>query len=81
MNYSGKWKNWVTTEDISTCFICRKQKGKIYAMEELVIPEPPIHPNCRCVIARMKMFYAGTATKDGINGADWYLKIYGKLPS
>ena len=81
MNYSEKWKIWVSKLDVLTCLICRKQNGKIYALEERVIPEPPIHPNCRCIIERLKTLYAGTATNVGANGADWYLKRYGKLPS
>ena len=81
MYYSKNWKNWVTTEDLSTCLTCRKQNGKIYARDEVVIPEPPIHPNCRCRIKLLEMRLAGTATEAGIDGADWYLKVYGKLPS
>lgn len=43
--------------------------------------QPPLHPYCRCIIERSKAIYAGTATKDGVKGADWYLRNYGKLPN
>ena len=46
----------------------------------MVSPAPPLHLNCRCVIERLTTLLAGTATDDGTNGADWYLKNYGKLP-
>ncbi len=79
--YSNKWKEWVAQLDFKTCLICRKNNGKIYDINEFVYLEPPIHPNCRCIIERLKVLLAGTATNEGLNGADWYLKVYGKLPS
>ena len=81
MRESTKWKMWKAMLDFKTCLNCRKNNGKIYEIDEIVYPAPPLHPNCRCVIERLKVLLAGTATNDGINGADWYLKIYGKLPS
>lgn len=33
------------------------------------------------IIKRMIALLVGTATKNGEKGADWYLKIYGKLPN
>lgn len=44
-------------------------------------PVPPLHPNCRCITERLRAFLAGTATNNGMNGADFYLKNYGKLPN
>jgi hypothetical protein len=32
------------------------------------------------VIERLSALFAGTATKDGERGADWWLKQYGGLP-
>lgn len=81
MRYSIKWKMWKAILDLKTCLNCRKNNGKIYEMNEKVYPEPPIHPYCRCIIERLKAIYAGTATKDGVNGADWYLRNYEKLPN
>ena len=81
MRESTKWKMWRAILDFKTCLNCRRNNGKIYAINEIVYPQPPLHPNCRCVIERLKVLLAGTATNDGVDGADWYLKIYGKLPS
>lgn len=80
MAYSLKWKTWHTKPDLRTCLNCREKHGKIYAMNELVNPAPPLHPNCRCLIEKLRALVAGTATNNGINGADWYLKNYGILP-
>lgn len=41
---------------------------------------PPLHYGCRCEIKDMQAVLAGDATKDGRNGADWWLKYIGKLP-
>ncbi len=80
MTVSSKWKEWRALIDLKTCLICRGNHGKIYALGEDVNPVPPIHPNCRCIIERMEALVAGTATRDGTEGADWYLKHTGKLP-
>lgn len=79
--YSSKWKMWHTIPDLKTCLNCRKNNGKIYDIDKVASPAPPLHPNCRCIIKRMIALLAGTATKNGEKGADWYLKIYGKLPN
>ena len=81
MHFSTTWKNWKTIPDSKTCLICSKNNGKIYGINDIPLPAPPIHLNCRCTIERLKTILAGTATKQGTNGADWYLKLYGKLPN
>ena len=80
MRYSSKWKMWKAKIDLRTCLNCRKLHGKIYSIKEKVYPTRPLHPNCRCIVERLKAVLAGTATYNGTNGADWYLKVYGKLP-
>ena len=80
MEYSKKWKMWRALLDFKTCLNCRGKNGKIYDIEERAEPAPPLHQNCRCKIERLKTMLAGTATNNGKNGADWYLKVYGKLP-
>ena len=77
---SSKWKMWKAILDLRTCLICRKNHGKIYEIDEFVSPFPPVHTNCRCEIKPLEALFAGTATNEGINGADWYLKVYGELP-
>lgn len=49
-------------------------------MDETPDPCPPLHPNCRCRIEPMQAIYAGEATKDGQNGADYWIKHHGTLP-
>ncbi len=80
MQKSNKWKMWYVTDDLKLCKDCEEQYGKIYTISETPIPRPPLHPYCRCRIERMSSLLAGTATKNGINGADWYLKYLNKLP-
>ena len=71
---------WRAILDLRTCLICRKNHGKIYEVDEFVSTFPPVHPNCRCEIKLLEALFAGNATNEGINGADWYLKVYGELP-
>ncbi|MBQ2676861.1 MAG: minor capsid protein [Clostridia bacterium] len=80
VHLSSKYKNWITKLDLKTCLICRSMHGKIYLAEDFAILEPPIHPNCRCTIELMKAITVGTATINGIDGADWWIKFTGKLP-
>ena len=75
------YKNWIAQLDLRTCLICRGSHGKIYEMDEFSDEEPPIHPNCRCEIKSMEAVTAGTATQDGVNGADVAVKNTGQLPS
>lgn len=77
---SSRWKNWMTEQDPRVCVECENMQGKIYKLYEAVDPEPPVHLNCRCEIKTMESVIAGYGTKDGIKGADWWLKHYGKLP-
>lgn len=77
---SSRWKHWMTEKDDRVCSLCEEMQGKIYSLYEAASPAPPLHPNCRCEIEIMKSVIAGFATKDGINGADWWVKHYSKLP-
>lgn len=74
------WKYWKATLAPKLCLECASHHGKIYAIDELPDIEPPLHPNCRCTIDRMDAIVVGGATKDGENGADYWLVHYGKLP-
>ncbi len=78
---STKWKHWKTTKDPKVCAPCKANHGKIYAMEEIPNPEPPLHPNCRCVIEVMDAAQAGMCSKEGRDGADWWLWNGKGLPS
>lgn len=75
---SENYKFWFASIGPTTCLECRKLYGQIYYKNEIVIPEPPLHPNCHCKIRPAVV--AGNATKDGENGADWWIKNHGYLP-
>ncbi len=77
---SRNYKKWISTQDFKTCANCVSMDGKIYGIYEAVTPRPPLHLHCRCVISQMRSITAGEATKNGKNGADWWLKHKGKLP-
>ena len=62
------------------CIRCKKSHGQIYEIDEEVEPAPPTHERCRCVIAVLEAIIAGKATNNGMNGADLWLKEFGKLP-
>ena len=78
---STNYKNWLATLDLKTCIDCRSRHGRIYLAQEIVIPKPPLHPRCRCIIEWLKARFAGTATRNMNNGADWWLKKFSKLPA
>lgn len=77
---SANWKNWIAELDLRTCKYCKKMHGKVYSITEVVYDEPPVHDNCRCEIKQMLAIFAGYATRDGLEGADYWLKQYRQLP-
>ena len=77
---SKNYKTWVAVMDGRTCLHCKKLNGKIYYMNEIPYPQPPIHEKGRCYIDYLKALYAGTATEKGTDGADWWLSNYASLP-
>lgn len=80
ITYSTKWRNWAAILDLKTCLSCRKLHGKIYGPDEQIDPEPPLHENCRCEIKQLQAIYAGYATRNGQDGADYWLTKYDMLP-
>lgn len=77
---SRNYQNWIATLDLKTCPQCHSRHGQIYETGEIPDEKPPLHPNCRCEIKPMQAVKAGNGTKDGQNGADWWLKYYADLP-
>ena len=77
---STTWMNWLAVLDAKLCRQCYAHHGKIYAMDEIPDVEPPLHNRCRCAILPMETILPGGATKDGENGADYWLSHYGRLP-
>ena len=80
VDVSKNYKHWINREDWKRCVECKNLHGKIWSLDEVPEPEPPIHPSCRCVIENMESVKAGTATMNGTDGADWTLKYEEKLP-
>lgn len=77
---SVNWIHWIANWDFKTCIQCKQMHGRIWASGAEPNPKPPLHPNCRCRIEPMQAVAVGVATKDGQDGADWWLKYYAKLP-
>ncbi len=78
---STKWKNWITMLDPRTCLFCLSKHGEIYDYIPNETDEvPPLHDRCRCKLEELKSIVAGTATKNGTEGADYWLKRFTVLP-
>ncbi len=77
---SKNFKNWHAILDMKTCIGCRSKHGQVYNVDEFVEPAPPLHLHCRCAIIPMESVKAGNATKNGNDGADYWLRNLGKLP-
>lgn len=85
---SSKYRYWLSIPDWRRCENCEDLHGKIYTIDsdnplspDFFPVEPPLHNLCRCKIVQMEAKRAGTATKNGLSGADWWVKTFGKLPS
>lgn len=77
---SSNYKNWISELLDTTCLFCRGHHGKVYDIDELPNPCPPVHERCKCKLVTLRAIEAGNATANGINGADYYLKYNGELP-
>lgn len=77
---STNYRMWFSVNDSKRCSPCRKLHGKIYTRRETIKPKMPLHPSCRCFVKWIKAMLAGTATRMGSHGADWWLKHCGRLP-
>lgn len=77
---SANWKHWIAQLDLYTCKHCRKLHGQVYSADEIVLEGPPVHDRCRCVIEKLMAVVAGYATRDGFEGADYWLKKHNILP-
>ena len=77
---SVTYKIWNAVLDIKTCFICADNHSRIFAFNDPVLIKPPVHIGCRCTLEEMDAIKAGKATNNGSDGADYWLKYYGRLP-
>lgn len=66
--------------DERRCKPCEEEHGKIISVAERNTYRVELHPNCRCYLEPMTVIEAGYATKDGVNGADYWLYYKHKLP-
>lgn len=78
---SKNYQYWKSIKDEKRCVECEENHGKIWLMKEKPEPEPPIHPWGRCKISALKTIAAGTATIDGVAGADWWIFCNKQLPN
>ena len=77
---SSRWMERKTDPKSNPCNACKEACGKIIPTREKNRYRVELHPNCRCFLAPMKVIEAGYATKDGRNGADYWLYYNRKLP-
>ena len=78
---SSRWLERKTDPQSTPCDDCDNARGKIISVAEKDNYRVELHPNCRCYLAPMKVIEAGYATRDGTNGADYWLLYYKqKLP-
>ena len=77
---SSIWLEYRLGPTISHCLICVLRNNKIYFVEDQ-LPNLPEHEKCKCSISGMRKIKVGNATRAGKNGADFWLKHFGKLPS
>lgn len=78
---SANWRCWVAIRDLYTCKYCRDTPGKVFGIDEVIHDEPPVHQRCRCTLERLKAIAAGFATRNGKDGADYWLKWHQSLPN
>lgn len=74
--------------DDRTCEPCTDKEGTIYplldnflaSLWQLKKMRLESHSFCRCWLDVLDTIQAGTATSDGVGGADWAVKYTGRLP-
>ncbi|MBQ7348214.1 MAG: phage head morphogenesis protein [Clostridia bacterium] len=77
---STRWLERKSIKDERRCKPCEEEHGKIISVREQSNYRVESHPNCRCYLAPLTVIEAGYATKDGVNGADYWLYYSHKLP-
>ena len=77
---SINWKNWMSALTATTCRDCASMHGTIYPIDVNESLYVPAHINGKCEIVQMRTKEVGTATEDGVLGADMYLMYEQALP-
>lgn len=75
---SIRFFKWIAIITERTCQICETHNQRIIGPDDEI--RPKVHPRCKCILQNIKSIIAGTATTDGVNGADYTLKHHGTLP-
>jgi len=78
---SAKWKNWMSQLTPTTCEECEERHGTVLPYDTDESLYIPLHINGKCRIVPMRTKQVGTATEDGIFGADVYLMYENTLPN
>ena len=50
-----KTVKFVTAHDDRVCEICRPLNGRTWDVNSSKIKQPPVHPNCRCILNMDKL--------------------------
>lgn len=77
---SRNYKIWLSVIDERRCGNCERKQGKLIPVNAADVELPPIHLHCRCRVRWAEAKFIGTATKNGRQGADWWLRTSKKLP-
>ena len=77
---SVKWKNWMSALISTTCTECARKHGTVFPFDVDETQYVPAHINGQCKIVPMRTKQVGTATDDGVFGADVYLIYESVLP-
>ena len=76
---SEYWR-WRITRSSKACIPCLSLDGRMFEWIDTTQQKPPLHLNCKCSAEGVLTILAGTATNKGIDGADWHLKHFNRLP-
>jgi len=78
---SINFANWMSLLALNTCQYCVEQHGKIVDVSVLNNKKSVnAHKNCQCEYVPMRTKRVGTATDEGMAGADAYIAYFGRLP-
>ena len=80
MYESKLWLIWRATVTATTCAYCASMNGRILSVNDPVIDNIPVHPNCKCHVEALTAIAAGTVTNAGVNGVECYIAVHGCLP-
>lgn len=77
---SANYKMWISSLSPTTCVDCANNHRRIIPINDPTTVKPPLHFKCKCQLMEAESIKAGRATYKEKEGADYWLKFYGKLP-